>query len=70
MRWKTKLYKDGDTRIIKKFLIFPSSQINEDEGIEELRWLETARIRQIYRVYTDWEFSTCSYWEDVEFVDE
>lgn len=46
MRWKVKMYKAGDTRVITKFLWFPKTL-----G-EERRWLEKASIKQRLNVYT------------------
>lgn len=45
MRWK--LAKNGDSRIVEKFLIFPI----EIKG--EVRWLERAKIMQFYHDYYD-----------------
>ena len=49
MRWKIKPEpKEGDYRIIKKFLFFPTN-IGDD-----VRWLEYSYIRQQYRSKTYW----------------
>jgi hypothetical protein len=44
--------KIGDTRIKKKFLLFPKILDNRDdpeEVVEEFRWLEWASIKQEYQ---------------------
>lgn len=43
MRRKIKIPNDGDTRIIKVFLIRPLRIGNEE------RWLEVTQIKQVYR---------------------
>jgi len=40
MKWNSKEYKSGDTRVISRFLFFPRS-ING-----ECRWMERASIKQ------------------------
>lgn len=59
MRWK--LPKSRDTRIITKFLLFPRKVGNE------IRWLETVKIKQ--RFVVPFEGSS-GYWEDLWFVDD
>jgi hypothetical protein len=51
--------KVGDTRIVKKFLLFPYTIYGEDT--DETRWLETAYIKQ--------ESTLNEEWRDVKFVD-
>jgi len=54
MRFKLNLpAKESDTRIQKKFLLFPKRIDNE------CRWLEVASIKQMY---------ICSKWEDIKFI--
>jgi len=43
MQWFNRPYpKDGDTRIVTRFLLFPY-RLND-----ETRWLETVRVKQQY----------------------
>lgn len=50
MRWKTKRKPEhGDTRIVKKFLFFPKKlPTNGSTNYCEWRFLEKAKIRQMY----------------------
>jgi hypothetical protein len=62
MRWiKSRRPFLNDTRVIRRFLIFPRT-INY-----QTRWLEFVRIRQYYGYATNsWR---CWGWHDSEFVD-
>lgn len=60
MRWKKKFKeypKDGDVRIITKFLLFPRYV----DG--EYRWLEVVKIEQFYHGY-DYERDVGGFWVD------
>ena len=64
-----KVYKRYDTRIIKRFALFPITIKHEykDEIVKETRWLETCYIEQEYYDpdgYNEFE------WRNVKFVDE
>ena len=59
MRWKDKTPHWDDERIITVFLLFPKC-ING-----EWRWLEFAKIYQIYMAY--W---TGDCWEDIRWIDD
>jgi hypothetical protein len=67
MRWKPKhkpIPENGEKRIIKRFLIFP-------ERIEhEVRWLEFAKIEQVYHAtrFTDTGRLIESYWFDNRWI--
>lgn len=55
--------KDGDTRIIERFLIFPTRIGNE------IRWLETIKVRQIAKKWYDMSCGASAIgWEDVEIL--
>ena len=58
MRWKLKTPKVGDRRVINKFLWWPYVDNNGN-----VRWLEWARILQIYShvVYGDINYSWWNY---------
>jgi hypothetical protein len=58
MKWKRKLHKDEEIRIIKKFLFFPLC-IKDD-----CRWFETVSIKQKLGVY-----NYDSEWENIKFID-
>ena len=69
MKKNSKIYKRGDTRVIKKFLFFPCTLERDDETCET-RWLEYALIKQVY------DLQQCDYydcwspvWINVKFVD-
>jgi hypothetical protein len=66
MRWKTKQSPNiGDTRVVKRFLLFPK----EIDG--EYRWLEVSRIEQRYeRDYISVGLGMGSYcrWQDSAWV--
>lgn len=62
MRWKKKIKeypKDGDVRIIKRFLLF-LKMINN-----QYRWLEFVKIEQYYHGY-DYTRNTGGFWIDKE----
>ncbi len=59
MRWKTINPKNGDTRRIKLFLLFPKTIKGET------RWLEVAKYKQSFHYYMDG-----SDWEDECWIDE
>ena len=40
MRWKKEKTKDGETRIINKFLIFPKTINRETRWLEKASWVE------------------------------
>ena len=68
MKKISKIYKIGDTRVIKKFLFFPCT-LKRDEKTRETRWLEYASIKQIYDLQFDY-YNRCSrVWINVKFVD-
>lgn len=49
MRWKNNSKPIfGDTRVINKFLLFPTRISNET------RWLESVYIKQKYTTYKSW----------------
>lgn len=52
MKWKAN--QEGDKRVIKRFLLLPRCIKGE------WRWLERARIKQVYRVSIE-----SSFWESV-----
>jgi len=59
MKWETKpRYREGDTRIVKRFLIFPVSIHGET------RWCETVYVKQRYEEGYD-----CNYWKWLEWID-
>lgn len=62
MRWKNKEYKPGDTRIISRLLLFPR-RINN-----ETRWLEYAKVNQIYAYEFQEDLSIVYYWQDLNWV--
>ena len=47
MKWKTKLYSEGDERVVTRLLFLPK-RIGED-----VRWLELVKIRQ--EIVRSWE---------------
>ncbi len=59
MKWKSKTNLDGDNRIIRRFLFIPKTLQ------EQTRWLELARIKQVFvnGILND-------YWRDIEWVDQ
>lgn len=59
MRWKERVWKHGDTRTIKRFLLFPRYV----DG--EWRWLELAEISQRLHVTR-----TSVYWFDLNWIDD
>ena len=59
---KKKEKKKGDTRVIKRFLLFPK-MINR-----ELRWLETAKIFQRLGTRSDFDGMECWHWYDQGWV--
>jgi hypothetical protein len=67
MRWSYKekpSRKEGTTRIITRFLLFPR-QINQ-----QWRWLEIAKIEQTYHnaYFTDNCDLISSWWEDTHWI--
>jgi hypothetical protein len=64
MIWVKRNHKHGDTRVIKRFSLFPIT-IHTAE-LSETRWLEVVYIRQ-RRTAGGWEYS--DYWLDEAFVD-
>jgi hypothetical protein len=54
MRWKKVTSNFGDSRLVSEFLFFPKNLNGET------RWLEFAKIRQVYRYGMGWG----GYWED------
>lgn len=65
MRWKKKQKsypKDGEIRIVNKFLLFPRVINNE------YRWLELVKIEQFYRGY-DYVHGTGGFWIDKDWID-
>lgn len=56
MRIKSKIYNNGDIRIVRRFLLLPHS-VNED-GMMITRWLEWATIKQkkFHNMWTTLEF--------------
>ena len=65
--------KNGDTRVIEKFLWFPVNIKNE------IRWLETTKVIQRYEVTNHWRYENflsqkiirypVGVWVDKEFAD-
>ena len=64
MRKKQIIHHSGETRIIKKFFLFPE-RIRISHDYFEWVWLETLIIKQRYERNS--EFSC---WEDIEYIDE
>lgn len=64
MRWKTRLIREGETRIIDKFLILPLTIYSK--GFLETRWLCWSRIQQ----RRDYSQDDGAYWTNIGFVDE
>ena len=64
MMWVKKRAQVGDTRVIKRFALFPIRIVKI--GYTEIRWLEVVYIRQVLSK-RDWEDS--SYWDGIDFVD-
>lgn len=74
MKWKPKTPKInilGDTRTVKKFLIFPLT-LNTLECCIETRWLEKIKILQIYSKVQISSDVICykDKWINVRWVDE
>ena len=68
MKKINKIYRIGDTRVIKTFLLFPCT-LRRDEDSTETRWLEYALVEQVYtRKYSGYGFYLD--WADIRFVDE
>ena len=68
MKRINKIYRRGDTRVIKKFLFFPCT-LERNEETSETRWLEYALVEQMYTLkYSGHGFYLD--WEDIRFVDE
>lgn len=65
MRWIKRNHKYGDTRVIKRFALFPITV--HTTGHSETRWLAIVYIRQRYCESLSCLFS--DYWSDEEFVD-
>ena len=68
MRWNVKQEpKENDTRIVKRFALFPI------RACEEMAWLETVHIKQAYRIYCTYEYNGCVYpygqWDNVKFIE-
>ncbi len=61
MKWHKKTYRNGDTRIIKKFLWSPMCLDDK-----EVRWLEFVYIKQKFHIPSILPFH--SHWENLEFV--
>ena len=47
-----KWYREGDQRIITRFLFLPTVALNTD-GVREMRWLERATVLQRFE-YAGW----------------
>jgi len=61
-RGESGYYDIGDTRVVKKFALFPITS-NKDGRVITV-WLETVKIKQrLCGIVGDW------WWEDEEFVD-
>ena len=60
---KYRFPKDGDERVVRKFLWFPRLLWNPDSGSEEYRWLEYAHIKQ------EWETYSCG-WRNMSWLGE
>jgi hypothetical protein len=63
MKWKKKTPIIGDTRIIRRFAIFPI--IVNNYNIREYKWLERAYIKQQYD-----PLMPIKHWENIKFVDK
>ena len=48
MRWKVRRAEVGDERTVNSFLLFPRTIM------DETRWLERVKIRQVYSLVTDY----------------
>ena len=60
MRWTEKKPKEGNTRIIKRFLMWP--ECNGDKW----RWLETVSVRQRYRYLGEGEYG---WWDEETWIE-
>ena len=66
MRLKSKppiIIKDGETRIVNRFLWFPVLIKRE------IRWLEYAAIKQKFHDDYGLDGEDCSHWENMAFID-
>lgn len=63
MRWKTKVYRDGDKRVRKFFAFFPVCVWGRTEA--ETRWLQ--RVTVLEKFVVSW---SDSYWITLKFIDE
>lgn len=57
---RKKLQKDGDTRVVKRFALFPIIA-----GCE-MRWLEWCKVKQKLNVYGDIDIPYV--WKNIKFV--
>ncbi len=63
MRWRNKQL--GDTKIVRKFLWFPTRSLDTNET----RWLERATVEYKYtRLY--YEGTTDKFWVPIRFIDD
>lgn len=62
MKWTIRKPKHGDTRVVRKFALFPISIRSEDGAIIEIRWLEICYIWQRYDAFY-------GRWKQSHFVD-
>ena len=65
MRYKNKIPREGDTRIITRYLYFPLRVFDETTDIEEVRWFERAAWLEKYEY--DWD-GPC--WYRIKFIDD
>ena len=56
------MYKEGDTRVIEKFLLIPLTIDHE------MRWFARVKIKQVYSEAFNYD-DIGSFWEDVAWVD-
>lgn len=62
MRWRHKIYQEGDQRLVKRFLWLPLTLK------DETRWLEKARIAQVLVHKCDGVNHFLA-WENTQFYD-
>jgi hypothetical protein len=65
MRWNNSAPREGSERTVEKFLLFPKRlRLSRDNRSYETRWLETCKIRQIYKIEGAYLVGMSWGWED------
>ena len=64
MKKTLQILKNGDTRIKKRFALFPV--VIRKDNIREFRWLEMVTTKQVYRKTSIPHVN--NFWQDIEFV--